>query len=107
MRDLRAGRFDCLFDLFDWIPVWIESEVERRINERMITTDTRLARLEAEIVALKAAPAPAPPPGPRPLAVPAIAAPVDDDEVVLEIKKAKSDGKSAENFLNSAFSLIQ
>jgi hypothetical protein len=50
-------------------------------------------------------------PGPRPLAVPAIAAPADDDtddSTLLKVVKAKSDGvSSVQAFLDSAFSLIQ
>lgn len=93
MSDLRAGRFDALFDLFDWIPGWIETEVERRINERMVNTNDRLARIEAELAMLKTAPAL------RPVAAP-------DDDGLLVVTKAKSDGKaSAENFLSAAFSL--
>jgi hypothetical protein len=113
MRDLRAGRFDALFDLFDWIPAWIDTEVERRINERMQDTNNRLARLEAQIALLGA---PQPPigqgaisqPGPKPMNIPSIPGPVDDDDdVIVPIKKAKSDGKSAQNFLDAAFGLIQ
>lgn len=66
----------------------------------------QLDALKAEIAALKSAPVQ--PTGPRPLSVPTIPAPVDDDDAdALEIRKAKSDGVSAQNFLASAFALIQ
>ena len=104
MRDLRAGRFDALFDLFDWIPQWIEAEVERRINERMTTTDARLAALEAQIASLKATPAG----GPKAMSVPAVPLPEEDDTALLSVRKTASDGAaSANNFLMSAFRLVQ
>lgn len=42
-----------------------------------------------------------------PLSIPAPAPADNDDSDLLVIAKAKSDGKSAQNFLDAAFGLIQ
>lgn len=45
---------------------------------------------------------------PRPMAVPSIPGAADDDDTaLLTVKKAKSEGKSAQNFLDAAFKLVQ
>src|SRR3990167_4086866 len=103
MMDLKARRTDVLFDLFDWLEGWIDVEIERRINARMQDTNARLAKVEAELQAMKmnaptqrleAPVAPRPP------------VPDSDDSDLLTVRKAASDGKSGQRFLDSAFSLL-
>lgn len=113
--DLRNKSFDVLFELFPWIDWWLETEIERRVSERIAEQGraqadlmARMTALEARLAASEQAVTDAPV-GPKALNVPQVAGPVfEDDGDELVIKKAKSDGHtSSENFLSSAFSLIQ
>lgn len=106
--DLRAGRVDVLLELFPFVQDVLcarsgggdVDDIRRQIEDvqRLLMSQNNGAIM---------APV-APTAGPKPLAVPPIAAPVDDDDMpALVLKKAASDGKSAENFLKSAFNLVQ
>jgi hypothetical protein len=108
---LREKRLDVLFELFPWFCDWLEMETERRINARLMdrvgeqdALKAQLAKLEALIEQGAAAPTT---PGPKPMSIPSIPGPVDDDDDTLVVTKAKSDGKSAQNFLDAAFGIIQ
>ena len=95
--DLRQGSMAVLFELFPWI----RTELDNRIKDAIIEHQAALLRsmsapVPANIVPMPSAAAP------RPLAVPS--AP-DEDLPELVVTKAKSDGKSALNFIDSAFSL--
>lgn len=108
MMDLKAQRTDVLFTLFDWLEGWMDVQIERRLNARLQDTNARLMKLESELAALKTTGqgAISQPPGPRPIPAPAIPGPADDD-APLVMRKAKSEGNSAETFLNAAFRLVQ
>ena len=114
MVDLGRGNLDTLVALFPWV----EEAFYERFTAKQQTSDAalkdQLARLERLLIeqgnlpiASVSAPAPAVNGGPKPLKVSPVAAPVfdDDDGAELVIKKAKSDGLSAQNFLDSAFGL--
>jgi hypothetical protein len=112
--DLRAGRLDVLFELFPWV----EDYYFQRFSEARPDSDqaivAQLVKLEQLLVEQGDKPIPsiaatggnAKPPipdgKPRTLAAPDR----DDDEVALVVNKAASDGKSAQNFLDSAFGLL-
>jgi hypothetical protein len=98
---LRQRRTDVLERLFPWIASHYQSAGQGDMN-------ARLAALEAQIASLRTTSAAAQP-GPRALSVPPLPMPVEDDEDsdLLNVVKAKSSGVSAQNFLNSAFSLVQ
>jgi hypothetical protein len=115
MVDLWRGNLDVLLALFPWV----EDAFYERVAAQQPSSDaaiqeqlTKLERLLIEqgnqpISASSSAVA-ATGGGPKALAVPVVAGPVfnDDDAMDLVVKKAKSDGKSAQNFLDSAFSLL-
>lgn len=102
IHELRAGETELLFELFPWI-----AQQQRAAGDG---SDGDLRREIAELKLLmhqqndggytmQG--------GPKAMTVPTISAPVfDDDMPALVMKKAKSDGRSAQNFLDSAFALI-
>ena len=114
--DLLNGNLDVLLALFPWI----EDAFYQRFLEQQpaqdFTIQEQLARLERLLIeqgntpiSTLAEPVAATSSGrPKPMVVPQIASPAfdDNDGVELVIKKAKSDGRSAQNFLDSAFSLL-
>src|SRR3990167_11531903 len=95
--DLRDGNLDVLFELFPFVKERIDTLVMARIIEYqqdMIRSFTSPQPAKVTPIgqgALK----PVTPPAP------------DDDDTLLTVTKAQSDGKSGENFLKSAFSLVQ
>ena len=113
--DLLNGNLTVLLALFPWV----EDAFYQHFLEQQTDKDTaiqeQLARLERLLIeqgntpitsvsqAVTAASG-----SPKATTVPKIAAPVfdDDDGEGLVIKKAKSDGRSAQNFLDSAFNLL-
>ncbi len=115
VADLWRGNLDVLLALFPWV----EDAFFERFQARQAPSDyalrEQLARLERLLleqgnqpITAISAPAAATK-GPKPLAVPEVTGPLfdDDDGAQLIVKKAKSDGMSAQNFLDSAFSLIR
>lgn len=109
--DLRKGNLDALLALFPWVEEKIlikNGGGEDKLREQ-------LARLEKLLLEKPPSPWPSgsdkimqPLGGPKPLAVPAITAPVfdDDDMPALKVKKAKVDGgKITDNFLRSCLAL--
>lgn len=91
-RDLEAGECNVLRELFP--------DVVRKIVDDARPASEDFNRLLAEIAELKRMNNAAP----RPIPAPTIPDAADEP---LVMKKAKSDGKSAQNFLDSAFSLVQ
>jgi hypothetical protein len=112
--DLWRGNLDMLLSLFPW--------VEDALYERFLAArpgpdaaiQEQLRKLERLLIEqgntpIQAVASPvAAAGGPKPLTVPAILgpAPDDGDDVELVVRKAASDGRSAQNFLDSAFNLI-
>jgi hypothetical protein len=111
--DLRAGRLDVLFELFPWVQAeFLEHKTSTGTNGNGDNTGElkrQIERLEQLLLQQNSGPIMAPVGGPKPMNVPQVAGPaVDDDEDItglLSVKKAKSDGKSAQNFLDSAFAV--
>lgn len=112
--DLWQGRVEVLLALFPWVEDYFFERFSeaRPISDQAIVA--QLAKLEqllveqgnkpiSSIEVTGGNPKPLIPDGkPRTLAVPDR----DDDEVALVVNKAASDGKSAQNFLDSAFGLL-
>ncbi len=107
--DLWNGNIDVLLALFPWV----EEAFYKRFSERQPSADytlqEQLTRLERLLLEQGNTPMIASNGGPKPLAVTAPTKPIndEDDDIIVPIKKAKSSGTSAQNFLNSAFGLIQ
>jgi hypothetical protein len=107
--DLWNGNIDVLLSLFPGI----EEVFYKRFMDQKPTADytlqEQLARLERLLLEQGNKPMAVSSGGPKPLAVIAPGKPIrdEDDDVIVPIKKAKSSGTSAQNFLNSAFSLVQ
>jgi len=107
--DLWDGNLDVLLSLFPGV----EEAFYKRFMEQQPAADytfqEQLARLERLLLEQGNKPLAASSGGPKPLAVNMPIKPVqeEEDEVILPIKKAKSSGTSAQNFLNSAFNLVQ
>lgn len=111
IADLWRGRVDVLLELFPWV----EAAFYDRFLEQQPASESaltrQLARLEQLLVEQGSVPvssvtSPATG-GPKALTVPAVAAPAFDDDGpdLLPIRKAKSSGQAAQNFLDSAFAL--
>jgi hypothetical protein len=96
-RDLRAGQYTVLRELFPGV-------VERVIAENC-TASAQFDRLLRELSEIKTTPST----GPQPLKtnLDNIKNLAPDDDVKLDIKKAKSDGSASQNFLDSAFSIAR
>jgi hypothetical protein len=96
-RDLRAGQYTVLRELFPGV-------VERVIAENC-TASAQFDRLLRELSEMKTTPST----GPQPLKtnLDNIKNLAPDDDVKLDIKKAKSDGSASQNFLDSAFSIAR
>lgn len=115
VSDLRDGKLDILFDQFPWVRAeFLEymTSVQPQKSDTEIHIQNQLARIE-ELLANTETPGSASKKGseaggPKAMKVPPVAKPVFDlDDIELDIKKAKSNGDSAQNFLNAAFGLIQ
>jgi hypothetical protein len=104
IRDLKLRRVTILEALFPWVVEHYRAQFAAGQGDM----NARLAALEAQIASLRTTPAPIGQ-GPKPMNIPSIPAPVDDDDDDAPvIRKAKgSNGQASENFLKSAFSLIQ
>jgi hypothetical protein len=106
--DLKAGRLDVLFELFPWV----KSELLDHLTSQPVDSDfvlrEQLARLEQLLLHQGNQPIGTTQAGPKQMNIPHVATPRFDDltdQVVL--KKARSDGQAVQNFLDSAFTLIQ
>jgi hypothetical protein len=111
--DLWRGNLDVLLALFPWV----EEAFYARFREQQSMPETaiqeQLAKLERLLIEQGNTPVAglsrsvaATAGGPKPMAVPAVPGPVfAEEEEELVIRKARSDGESANNFLASAFSL--
>ena len=113
--DLSAGNLDVLFELFPWVRAeFMEyiTSVQPQKPDTGINIQEQLARIE-ELLANSETLVTTPKIDnrvgePKAMKVPPISVPIfDKDEDLLVVTKAKSDGSSAKNFLDSAFSLIQ
>jgi hypothetical protein len=119
ISDLREGRLEVLFELFPWVRAeFLEymSTLQQQPNEPHFALQQQLARLESLLLGQGNAPmninSKSPKTevnGPKKMVVPQVAAPAldDDDTDLLVVAKAKSSGNASQNFLNSAFKLIQ
>lgn len=87
--DLRQGRLEVLMELFPFV----QERMDNMIKDRII-------QVQADMIRSFTVAAPAAQPALRPVTAP-------DDDGPLVVTKAKSDGKSALNFLDSAFKLVQ
>lgn len=106
--DLWNGNIDVLLSLFPWV----EEAFYKRFSEQQPATNytlqEHLARLERLLLEqeniLMAQGG-----GPKQLAVTAPVKPSheEDDDEIVPIRKAKSSGTSAQNFLSSAYNLVQ
>ena len=104
--DLRSGRLDILTKMFPWIE---EAFYQRfAVQQPDIYLYEQIERLEQLLLQQGNTPIKTTNSGPKQLDVPQIAAPdYDDADDLLIVKQGKSDGSSAQNFLDSAFGLIQ
>lgn len=105
-QDLGQGNIGVLLELFPSV----EDAFYKRFTAQKVAPDSsisdQLARLEAMLLQAGNTPVTSASSGPKALNVPTVAGPVyadEDDNLV--IRKAKSDGKSAQNFLESAFAV--
>ena len=105
IQDLRAGRLDVLFELFPWVKTELYSESAGPSSGDNDDLKRQIERLEQLLLQQSNGPIMAPVGGPKPLAKVASSAPENDNLLVM--KKAKSRGDSAKNFLDSAFNLVQ
>lgn len=112
IADLRKGSIDLLLRLFPWID---QAVLARHPEMADLPSQNELAALRSELDALRAwvtiaSIQQAAGQGPKPMTVPDVPRPaVDDadDTDLLIVKKAEgSGGKSANNFLESAFNLL-
>ena len=109
MVDLWRGNLDVLLALFPWV----EDAFYERFAMQQPAPDyglqKRLDSLEKLLLQQGNVPLESSPSGPKPLTKVVASAPksltADDDLLVM--RKAKSDGSSSKNFLDSAFNLVQ
>lgn len=107
--DLWRGNLDVLLTLFPWV----EDAFRERFAAQQPAPDYGLQRRmdDLEKLLLQQGNVPLEPSasGPKPLAKVTASAPKSDtsDDELLVMRKAKSDGSSSKNFLDSAFSLVQ
>lgn len=109
ITDLRNGKLDVLLNLFPGV----EEAFYRRFMDQQptaeFTVQQQLARLERLLLEQGNTSKMASSGGPKPMALNTQIKLAEDeeDEVIVPIKKAKSNGKSAQNFLDAAFNLVQ
>lgn len=102
--DLKAGRTDVLFELFPMLRAKIEADILRELlADRAVPVAVGQGPKPLGKVL------PMEQPAPRPLSIPPAApAGSGDDLPALAIKKADpADSKASQNFLDSAFSLVE
>lgn len=116
VSDLRDGKLDVLFELFPWVRAeFLEymASVQPPKSDTEVAIAQQLARIEELLASTEQTASTTTKQsgagGPKAMKVPPVAKPVFDldEEVELPLKKAKSSGASAQNFLNSAFNLVQ
>ncbi len=109
VHDLRAGHLDVLFELFPWVRAeFLEymSSVQPQKSETETNIQKQLARIEELLASTETTSGGAG--GPKAMTIPAMDGSIpEESEVTLTIKKAKSPGNSAQNFLDAAFGLVQ
>jgi hypothetical protein len=110
VSDLNAGSLDTLFELFPWVRAdFLEymtavqpqkSDTETHIQKQLARIEALLANGETMTPTSKSTGGIG---GPKAMRVPAITAPVfdDDDKDMLVISKAASSSNATQNFLNS------
>ena len=109
VADLGQGDLDVLLTLFPWV----EDAFYERFKEQQPASDSalqqQLARLEKLLIEQGSWPVDMSITGPKKLAIPITTPPINDnsDDSLLVIKPAKSEHDSSQNFLNSAFDLVQ
>lgn len=112
--DLKAGKLDILFELFPWVRAdFLEymasvqpqkTDAERAIAEHLARIETLLVsdKIAAPVITEESRG------GSKKMAVPQFAAPMlEDDTELLVISRTNTPANAAQNFLNSAFSLVQ
>lgn len=115
ISDLRDGKLDVLFDLFPWVRAEFleymasvqpqKSDTEIHIKEQLARIEELLANTETTVPEANKQSGVG---GPKAMKVPPVGKPIFDlDDIELDIKKAKANGNSAQNFLDAAFGLIQ
>lgn len=117
--DLRRGKLDVLFELFPWVRAEFLATIEP-VEARSPSLEDQLKRLEALMLRQGFAPldalpsgapqrSPAPPAGPKAMTVPQFAAPAfdDEDDLVQVVVRPDAGANAAQNFVNSALSLLQ
>ena len=110
VTDLRAGRLDVLFELFPWVRAEFLEYMQnlqptQPIEEKAI--QKRLDSLEKLLLQQGNLPFEHTPSGPKSLTKPTALDQVGNDYDQIVLRKAKSDGTSSKNFLDSAFDLVQ
>ena len=113
IADLHTGRLDVLFELFPWVRAefleyMASVQPQQSQTERIAEHLARIEKLLASDKSVTPALAGEGRGEPKKMQIGQVAAPTfDDDADVLVISKAKASGNAAQNFLNSAFNLIQ
>ena len=102
---LGQGNLDVLITLFPWVE---DALYERFMEQQPVSDSTlqhQLARLENLIIEHGGSPVAAQDTGLKKLIIPQAVDNADND--LLVIKKSRSERESAQNFLSSAFNLVQ
>ena len=100
IMDLREGRTDALLEMFPFVREAIQKE-SRGIEQQLTRLEKLLLDTGNTPIAM--------PTGPKAMNIPALTAPIydDDDTLTATVLKVETDGKaSAANFLKSAFALL-
>ena len=109
MWSLGQGNLNVLFELFPWVMDEFYQQALAAHKPSDLALAEQLARLENILIGQGSVPVTNTNSGPKSLTKIAPPAPksddTDDDLVVM--RKAKSDGSSSKNFLDSAFNLVQ
>ena len=110
--DLKEGHLDVLFELFPWVRAeFLEymQSLQPQKTAGEIELQKRMERMEHLLLEQGNVPIASTAGSPKSLTTPKLDASLPDevDDNLLMVKLAKSDGNSAQNFLNSAFNLVQ
>ena len=108
VADLWKGNLDVLLELFPGVEEAFYEQFQQQQPVQDVSLQEQLARLESLLLQQGNTPVATTNSGPKLLNVPKVAGPqFEDDDALIVMKKAKGDGSSAANFLNSALNLIQ